>query len=262
MSRAWLVPLAVLGATTTAAAKRPPKPPPLPAAELVAVNTHETFWLRPDARGRIGKAQLRGWNRFLRCHHTGRVHTMSTRLAQLIYQVDQHFDFKRIYVVAGYRAPRIAKEKGNPKSPHKKGLACDFRIDGVTNTELRDFERTLPLVGVGYYPNSDFVHLDVRDKHSAFWIDYSGPGERAQYSKNPEGALVDEKSAVAVDDDELFPPVSPDPTPPSGASMLPVPPEPSTIGEALGGVQPQPPTIKGAPTPNAPSTIGVAPQKP
>ena len=60
-----------------------------------------------------------------------------------------------------------------------KGLACDFRVVGVKNTELRDYLRhAFKHVGVGYYPNSSFVHLDVRQGASAFWIDYSGPGER------------------------------------------------------------------------------------
>jgi hypothetical protein len=33
------------------------------------------------------------------------------------------------------------------------------------------------------------VHLDVRKERSAFWIDYSGPGERAVYSANPNDDL-------------------------------------------------------------------------
>ena len=58
-----------------------------------------------------------------------------------------------------------------------KGLACDFRVEGVKTTELRDYLRkAFDKVGVGYYPNSTFVHLDVRKDRSAFWIDYSGPG--------------------------------------------------------------------------------------
>jgi hypothetical protein len=160
---------------------------------------------------------------------------MSTRLAQLIYDVDKHFGFKRVLVVAGYRAPKVAREKGNPKSPHKKGVACDFRIEGVPNTDLRDFERTLPKVGVGYYPNSEFVHLDVdplRNKRSAFWIDYSRPGERAKYSKDPEGDLEAEKA----------------PTPPSDIDedndLAPMPP---LTG---GGGEPQMANGKGAAAPN------------
>jgi len=33
------------------------------------------------------------------------------------------------------------------------------------------------------------VHLDVRKDRSAFWIDYSGPGERAIYSAAPDQDL-------------------------------------------------------------------------
>ena len=156
---------------------------------------------------------------------------MSTRLAQLIYEVDKHFGFKRVLVVAGYRAPRIAREKGNPKSPHKKGVACDFRIEGVTNTELRDFERTLPHVGVGYYPNSEFVHLDCdpsRNQHSAFWIDYSRPGERAHLLEEPRGrsrgreARGRRRRPTGTDEDNELAPMPalnplPHPTPSPGA---------------------------------------------
>jgi uncharacterized protein YcbK (DUF882 family) len=164
-------------------AKSKKRPPPV---VLLALNTKETFTLRPDEQGGFSKRALRGWNRFLRCHHTGRSHTMSTRLAKLLYETGRHFA-GRIQIVAGYRAPRVAREKGNSKSPHKRGLAADFRVEGVSTTALRDFVRArFAKVGVGYYPNSDFVHLDVRQKMSAFWIDYSGPGERARYSEDPD----------------------------------------------------------------------------
>jgi len=228
--------------------RKTPPPPPPPAAELFALNTRETFKIRPDAKGRITQKTLHGWNRFLRCHHTGRVHSMSTRLAQLIYDVDKHFGFKRILVVAGYRAPRIAREKGNPKSPHKKGVACDFRLEGVTNTELRDYERTLGHVGVGYYPNSDFVHLDVdplRAKRSAFWIDYSRPGERAKYSKNPEGDLQAEKAPAPEDLDE-------------DNDLAPLPPLIPQVGG--GGGEPQIASDKGALAPNTAPALQPAPQ--
>jgi len=71
-----------------------------------------------------------------------------------------------------------------------KGLACDFRVEGVTAQDLRDYLRkNFEKVGVGYYPNSTFVHVDMRKDKSAFWIDYSGPGERAVYSENPNEDL-------------------------------------------------------------------------
>jgi Bacterial protein of unknown function (DUF882) len=123
------------------------------------------------------------FDRFLRCHYTNRQHTMSPRLMALLYSTGRHYPGHRVEVVSGYRHPSVAK---NPRSPHMKGLACDFRVVGVPNTQLRDYLRTAyKNVGVGYYPNSSFVHLDVRKDRSAFWIDYSGPGERALYSENP-----------------------------------------------------------------------------
>lgn len=71
-----------------------------------------------------------------------------------------------------------------------KGLACDFRVAGVPNADLRDYlRRTFKSVGVGYYPNSSFIHLDVRKGASAFWIDYSGPKEAALYSERPADDL-------------------------------------------------------------------------
>ena len=95
-----------------------------------------------------------------------------------------------ILVIAGYRAPKVARKKGNPKSPHKRGVACDFRVAGASNSDLRDYLRaTWGDVGVGFYPNSGFIHVDVGRKQSAFWIDYSGPGESPLYSDNPSEDL-------------------------------------------------------------------------
>jgi hypothetical protein len=123
-------------------------------------------------------------NQFLRCHHTNKRHAMNPRLVRLLYETGRHFGGRRIEVISGYRHPRVAR---NRRSPHMKGLACDLRVAGVKNAELRDFLRgRFTRVGVGYYPNSTFVHLDVRRGRSAFWIDYSGPGEMALYAENPE----------------------------------------------------------------------------
>jgi hypothetical protein len=62
--------------------------------------------------------------------------------------------------------------------------AVDFMIPGVPNEALRDFCLTFANTGVGYYPNSSFLHLDVRDQ-ATYWIDRSGPGEPPQYDAHP-----------------------------------------------------------------------------
>jgi uncharacterized protein YcbK (DUF882 family) len=166
-------------------AKKPPKNAPV---VLLHVNRHDQMALRlRDAQGRPVKGMQRQFNRFLRCHHTNAQHAMNPRLMRLLYQTGKHWPGKRLEVVSGYRHPTVAK---NPRSPHMQGLACDFRVEGVQAAELRDYlRRAFEKVGVGYYPNSSFVHLDVRKERSAFWIDYSGPGERAVYSANPNDDL-------------------------------------------------------------------------
>jgi len=174
-------------AGTKLAKKKTPKVPKVAKnapVVLYAVNRRDTMTLRlRDAQGRPVKGNQRRFDRFLRCHHTNTQHAMNPRLIRLLYQTGHHWPGHRIDVVSGYRDPSVAK---NPHSPHMKGLACDFRVEGVKTAELRDYlRRTFDKVGVGYYPNSSFVHLDVRKDRSAFWIDYSGPGERAMYSSSP-----------------------------------------------------------------------------
>jgi uncharacterized protein YcbK (DUF882 family) len=152
--------------------------------ELYDVNGKQVLMLRlRDDKGRPLRGVQKRFDSFLRCHHTNVTHAMNPRLVRVMYQVGRHYPGKRVEVVSGYRHPSVAK---NPHSPHMQGLACDFRINGVKNAELRDYlRRNFEKVGVGYYPNSSFVHLDVRKDRSAFWIDYSGPGERALYSQAP-----------------------------------------------------------------------------
>jgi hypothetical protein len=87
-----------------------------------------------------------------------------------------HFRAKKVIVVSGYRPSSVG-------SFHQSGHALDFLLDGVRNEALVAFCRTLEDTGCGYYPNSSFVHMDVRPGGTGhpYWIDSSGPGERAHY---------------------------------------------------------------------------------
>ena len=142
-----------------------------------------------DSQGRMQKSEVRRLQSLLRCHHSGKRHRIDSRLMQLLYRVSRHYDGRRIEIVSGYRDRRYARTR---HSAHTEGRAVDFQVAGVTHEVLRDFLRTFPNVGVGFYPNSSFVHLDVRD-HNAFWIDYSGPGESAKYSEDPQRELQIER---------------------------------------------------------------------
>ncbi|WP_437631395.1 DUF882 domain-containing protein [Sorangium sp. So ce854] len=81
-----------------------------------------------------------------------------------------------VSLVSGYRP----QSQG---SLHQTGRALDLRIAGVRNDALAAACRKLADTGCGYYPNSSFVHIDVRapGTGSVSWIDASGPGEVPRY---------------------------------------------------------------------------------
>lgn len=99
------------------------------------------------------------------------------RLIALLAEVSNHFGGRRINVASGYR---LAKGYTSHQSRHVAGAAIDLRVDGVPNRKLCDYLRHFDDVGVGFYPNSTFVHFDVRDRN-AYWIDVSGPGQKPVY---------------------------------------------------------------------------------
>ncbi len=130
------------------------------------INQQSRLELSKLARDRKGKKRYR---------------LLHPRLIQLIQKTADHYPGQTIEIVSGYRAPQSKKSR----SKHGLGHALDFRVADVPNKELYEFLKTLPKTGTGYYPNSTFVHLDVRDK-SYTWIDVSRSGERSQYVKPEE----------------------------------------------------------------------------
>ena len=106
-------------------------------------------------------------------------HEVDERLMRLLVQVSDNFGGRKLYIISGFRT---AGGYTRESSRHTQGRAVDFRVDRVANTEVRDYCRQLPDTGVGYYPNSSFVHLDTRSD-SAYWVDYSRSGEAPRYRR-------------------------------------------------------------------------------
>jgi uncharacterized protein YcbK (DUF882 family) len=183
----------LVGAPLPAAAKarRPQvsRKPTAPTIQLEHLTTHAHYALRADAGGGFSTRKLRELSQLLRCHHTGKRHSISERLIEILYATARHYHNAKLLIVAGYRAPQVALQKGNPRSPHKRGVACDFQVAGVANEAVRDYlQKTYHRIGLGYYPRAGFVHLDVGRKRDAYWIDYSGPGEPARYGQKNAAA--------------------------------------------------------------------------
>lgn len=132
-----------------------------------------------DRKGRVPKKAADGVAKVLASWRTGQREDIHKRLIRMLVRVSDHFGGRPVRVVSGYRPYRAGQYTAH--SRHNEGSAVDFFIPGVPNEAIRDYCRTLPNVGVGYYPNSTFVHLDVREVRT-YWIDYSGPGEAPRYA--------------------------------------------------------------------------------
>jgi uncharacterized protein YcbK (DUF882 family) len=172
-----------------------------------AVRLGEDFHIKvKDSHGHIPPNALRAFEHLLR--QGDAVHVPDPRLVALIGIVSNHFGGKTIEVVSGYRA--YTPTQYTPHSNHNYGKALDYRIRGEDNEAVRDFCRTLRNAGCGYYPNSTFVHMDVRDT-KAYWVDLSRPGEAPRYEK--PGSVADEGMSDVPTEATESPP--PDATPAS-----------------------------------------------
>lgn len=102
------------------------------------------------------------------------VHRLDPGLLVRLQALATEFGDKPLAIVSGYR-PHARRG-----SRHRVGRALDVQVQGVARRAVALFARSLPETGVGYYPNSTFTHIDVRED-SHHWVDRSGPGEAPRY---------------------------------------------------------------------------------
>jgi uncharacterized protein YcbK (DUF882 family) len=115
----------------------------------------------PDAVGQL--------DHFLRDHRTGDVTNLDPRLFDLLSDLTVAVGHPgaEIDIVCGYRTPwsneflRRTTVGVAQHSQHILGEAIDIRIPGVPTARLRDAALSLHRGGVGYYPQSQFVHVDL-----------------------------------------------------------------------------------------------------
>jgi len=145
-------------------AKAPPALKAETPVNLVHVHTREV--LVAPARG-VFAPLPEVMSRFLRCRFSDQERPMDPRLAGLIMAVIEKFGRPEVWVVSGYRSPRfntmLRKKLGEVarNSLHTRGEALDVILPGAELGEVAAFLRRLKKGGVGYYPGSEFVHMDV-----------------------------------------------------------------------------------------------------
>lgn len=154
---AALLPAAVAGART------------IETRELSFVHTHtgETLSAVYYQGGSYRTSTLERVDTFLRDFRTGEAHPIDPRVLDILFDLRVRADRDEPYqVISGYRSPRTnaalrSRSSGVAEhSLHMQGRAIDVRLGGFSTRKLHDLARQMSRGGVGFYPLSDFVHLD------------------------------------------------------------------------------------------------------
>lgn len=123
-----------------------------------------TYW----ADGGYVASELTALNWFLRDFRRDKETAIDPRLFSQLSRLQTLTDSRGIIeVISGYRtratnAMLRSETSGVAKnSMHTYGRAIDFRLDGTSLPNLHRAALALRAGGVGYYPASDFVHIDT-----------------------------------------------------------------------------------------------------
>lgn len=154
--------LTALGGPAFAAAAAPR------SLSLVNLHTGEALKAVYWEAGQYIPDAMAALNRVLRDHRTGEVHSIAPGLLDLVTTLTQRLETQQtVQVISGYRSPKTnaalhqASSGVATRSLHMQGQAMDLRIGGVELTRVRDAALSLQRGGVGFYPGSNFVHVDI-----------------------------------------------------------------------------------------------------
>jgi uncharacterized protein YcbK (DUF882 family) len=135
---------------------------------LYNLHTGETLRATYFEDGAYLPDALEAMNHLLRDFRTGDVHPIAPGLLDLVTTLRQQVEAEQtVHVISGYRSPKTNEalhERSHgvaTHSLHMQGMAMDIRVPGVQLAHLRDAALGLGRGGVGYYPDSDFVHVDI-----------------------------------------------------------------------------------------------------
>ena len=169
-SKHLMVLTAVLGLAVMGSMIKPTKVRAADARQLSFYHTHTRRSLSVVyyQNGEYVESALDEINRFLKDFRTGDVTEINPDLLDLLHDVRNELGSEAAYeVISAYRSPktnemlRTSTSGVAKKSQHLKGNAIDVRLRGVRTKTLRETALRMERGGVGYYPQSDFVHMDT-----------------------------------------------------------------------------------------------------
>jgi uncharacterized protein YcbK (DUF882 family) len=148
-----------------------------------------------------GEVDAAGYTRLrhmMRCLRTTAETPIDPRLIDLLYRISQRTK-QKIILVSGFRAPMFSLAT---LSYHTRGMAADIRIPGMTPLMARDLAESMGVHGLGYYPVSGFIHVDVRDDKQR-WTDYSSKGGDAEGTEHGPSHGEDVRSGEDVQSGDI-----------------------------------------------------------
>ncbi len=133
--------------------------------EYLAAEYYIDGWYNPDVMAQVDWL-MRDWR-------TDETRRIDPGLLDILYTLQSELGRgEPVHIISGYRTAatnamlRSRSRNVARNSYHMRGQAADMRIPGVGLRTLRNLAMDLQSGGVGYYPRSDFVHVDtgpVRD---------------------------------------------------------------------------------------------------
>lgn len=138
--------------------------------ELHLYNIHTGEFVKTTFKqaGEYDQQGLSELDHLLRDHRSGESTLISRTLLDDIYTLQELFKPNQaIEIISGYRSPKTnqkLREMGHgvaKRSLHMQGKAIDIRIPGINLGQVRKAALALKSGGVGYYPKSGFIHIDV-----------------------------------------------------------------------------------------------------
>jgi uncharacterized protein YcbK (DUF882 family) len=141
-----------------------------PSRAISLFNTHtgEKLAVEYYRRGSYAQPALAEINHILRDFRTNESLAMDPALLDILHAITTTLKpGAEIHIISGYRSPatnHTLAQQGTgvaTRSLHMDGKAIDFRIPGCDLGTLRQAALRLQAGGVGYYGQSNFVHVDT-----------------------------------------------------------------------------------------------------
>ncbi len=149
------------------------------AVDLYDENDHQRGLVAIWRDGSTDEATTDELKTLFRCRRTHREAKIAQGTLAMLADVAEHYPGKTIEYVSAYRANR----QESATSPHRHATAVDFRIRGVQLRTIRDYLwRNYTGIGVGWYPEGQYIHIDSRPKlHDTSWTFLKGRNKYTPY---------------------------------------------------------------------------------